>query len=214
MSKKKILFVSLSICIIAALITTYCCNKIIINNAKGKLFSDAQTIPYNKIGLLLGTSKLGRTGYPNPYYEYRIQAATQLIKQGKIKYLIISGDNSTKDYNEPESMRADLIAAGIDSAIIYLDYAGFRTFDSVVRLKEIFGQGSVTFISQQFHNERAIYTAGKTGITAIGYNACDVKGKQSLRIRLREKLARVKVFLDFWSGKQPHFLGEKIIIPA
>jgi SanA protein len=114
----------------------------------------------------------------------------------------------------PEDMRADLMAAGIDSSVIFLDYAGFRTFDSVVRLKEVFSQDSVTIISQPFHNERALYMASKEGITAIGFNAADVSAKYGFRVQLREKLARVKVFVDYWLGKKPRFLGSKVNIPA
>jgi SanA protein len=110
-------------------------------------------------------------------------------------------------------MRLDLISAGIDSAVIYLDYAGFRTFDSMVRLKEIFSQDSVTVISQQFHNERAIYIASQEGIAAIGFNAKDVSKKFGFRVQLREKFARVKVFVDYLTGKNPKFLGAKVAIP-
>ena len=122
---------------------------------------------------------------------------------------MISGDNGRRGYNEPESMRSDLIRAGIDSTVLFLDYAGFRTFDSIKRLKEIFGQDSVTIISQAFHNERAIYIAGKEGITAIGFNARDVGGGEGFRTAIREKLARVKVFLDQAFGKKPRFLAKE-----
>jgi SanA protein len=194
--------------------TIYFCNKQIVDTAKGKLFSDTNSIPYNKIGLLLGTSQYLANGVLNPYYSYRIDATLKLMQTSKIKYVIISGDNGHKEYNEPEMMRADLIKAGIDSLHIFLDYAGFRTFDSMVRLKEIFGQDAVTVISQQFHNERAIYTASKLGINAVGFNATDVSTAQGLKTQMREKLARVKVFLDFLFGNKPKFLGDKIIIPA
>jgi SanA protein len=214
MRKRKIIWYSLLALIPICFITVIACNYIINKTAKGKLFTDAKTIPYNKVGLLLGTSKRLSSGYQNLYYYYRIEAATQLLKEGKIKYLVISGDNSRKDYSEPEDMRADLIAAGIDSTVIFLDYAGFRTFDSVVRLKEIFSQDSVTIISQQFHNERALYMARKEGITAIAFNAKDVSAHYGFVTQLREKFARVKVFVDYLTGKKPKFLGEKVIIPA
>jgi SanA protein len=213
MIKKRILLFILPAIVFIA-VTTYFCNKIIVDYAKGKLYHDTQSIPYNRIGLLLGTSRSGPGGGDNFYYKYRIEAAVKLLKEHKIKYLIISGDNGRKDYNEPASMRADLINAGIDSTVIYLDYAGFRTFDSIVRLKEIFGQDSATIISQPFHNERAIYTASKEGIIAIGFNARDVGYSAGMKTQLREKLARVKIFLDIWFGKKPKFLGEKIKIPA
>jgi SanA protein len=212
--KKKIILYSLLALIPVCLLTICWCNKIITNTAKGKLFTDVAVIPFNKVGLLLGTSKSLVNGFPNYYYTYRIKAAAQLLKAGKIKYLVISGDNSRKEYSEPEDMRADLMATGIDSSVIFLDYAGFRTFDSIVRLKKIFGQDSVTIISQQFHNERALYMAGKEGIATIAFNAADVSARQGIAVQLREKLARVKVFVDYWFGKKPKFLGEKVPIPA
>lgn len=101
---------------------------------------------------------------------------------------------------------------GIPSNKIFLDYAGFRTLDSVIRAKEIFDQKSITIISQQFHNERAIYLAEKNGIAAIGFNARDVTGTHGLKIRVREEFARTKAYLAILFGVQPKFLGEKIEI--
>jgi len=213
--KKKKIFIRITIVlIVATCLITYLCNRAITNSAEGHLYSDVATIPFNRVGLLLGTSKAGRKGGNNPYYDYRIKAAINLIQNNKIKYLVISGDNGRKDYNEPEMMRSDLMNAGIDSSIIYLDYAGFRTFDSVKRLKEIFGQDSVTVISQQFHNERAIYIALKEGLTAIGFNARDVGSRQGLKTQIREKMARVKVFVDYLFGVKPKYLGDKVSIPS
>lgn len=212
MRKKKILHITLLFLFLPFLIV-YFCNKAIDNAAEGKLYSNVDSIPYNKVGLLLGTAKYLSNGYTNYYYKYRIDAAVKLYKARKISYIIISGDNSRKDYNEPELMRNDLIASGIDSSHIYLDYAGFRTFDSMVRLKKIFGQDSATIISQPFHNERAIYIASGQGIAAIGFNAQDLNAQAGFKVQLREKFARTKVFLDHLFGKEPKFLGEKIIIP-
>ncbi|GAB4094062.1 ElyC/SanA/YdcF family protein [Flaviaesturariibacter terrae] len=190
------------------------CNSAVDKAAAGHLYSDVAAIPYRKVGLLLGTSKQLAGGWENLYYKYRIQAATALVKAGKVKYLIISGDNGRKDYNEPEMMRSDLIAAGVDSSRIFLDYAGFRTFDSMVRLREIFSQDSVTVISQPFHNERALFIASKEGISAIGFNARDVSARTGFRVQVRERLARVKLFLDYLLGKQPKYLGPKVDLPS
>jgi SanA protein len=214
MKKRKILIGTFLALIVTGLLTIYFCNRSVVNSAKGHLYSDPKEIPFNRVGLLLGTSKAGRNGHNNPYYDYRIQAAIKLIKERKIKYLVISGDNSRKEYNEPEMMRADLVNAGIDSSIIYLDYAGLRTFDSIKRLKEIFGQDPVTVISQQFHNERAIYIASRERITAIGFNATDVRSRQGLKTQIREKIARVKVFIDYLFGAKPKYPGSKIKIPS
>ena len=116
---------------------------------------------------MLGTSPKLRNGEDNLYFLYRIQATADLYKAGKISYILISGDNSRSNYNEPESMKQALIRLGIPSKVIYLDYAGLRTLDSVVRAKKIFGQNSITIISQKFHNERAIFIAQAYGIDAL-----------------------------------------------
>lgn len=181
--------------------------------AEGKLYSSVATVPFRKTGMVPGTSKFLPKGYLNPYYVYRLHAAIDLYRSGKISVILVSGDNGRKSYNEPEMMRSDLIHAGIDSSHIYLDYAGFRTFDSMVRLHDIFSQDSVTVISQQFQNERALYIASRLGISAIGFNAQDVNKSLGFRVQLREKFARVKVILDFLFGKKPKYLGPKIIIP-
>src|SRR5215212_6327852 len=213
MRKKKFIIYFILFLLFISMVSIYAANSIIINACKGKLYSNIEAIPYNKTGLLLGTGKFLSGGSVNPYYAYRLTAARDLIKTGKIKYLVISGDNSRKDYNEPQEMRNDLVRQGIDSTIIFLDYAGFRTFDSMIRLKEIFGQTSVTVISQPFHNERAIYIASKNGIDAIGFNAHDVGKNVGLKVQLREKFARVKVFIDQFFGKKPKYLGKKIELP-
>jgi SanA protein len=213
-SNKKKFLAFLLLVITIALLITYTCNEIIVYAAKGKLYSNVDSIPFNKVGLLLGTSKYAAGDRDNPFYDYRINAAAKLIQSGKIKYLIISGDNGRKDYNEPASMRADLINHGVDSSIIYLDYAGFRTFDSMLRLKIIFGQDSVTVISQPFHNERAIYIASREGINAIGFNASNVSRRVGFITSIREKLARVKVFVDLLFNTKPRFLGNSIAIPS
>jgi SanA protein len=170
-------------------------------------------VPETKVALLLGTGKNLNNGMPNAYFYNRIQAAIDLYKSGKIRYIIVSGDNSTKDYNEPEDMQLTLIKYGIPKDRIVMDHAGFRTLDSVVRAKEIFGQSKLVIISQKFHNERAVFLAKKNGIEAFGYNANDVNKYAGLKTNLREYLAKTKVYWDLLFGVQPKFGGEKILIP-
>ena len=111
-----------------------------------------------------------------------------------------------------QDFKEELVKRGIPEDRIFLDYAGFRTLDSVIRAKEIFGQEEITIISQEFHNERAIYLAGKNDIEAVGFNARDVSRRYGLKVQLREYLARTKVFLDILFEVEPKFLGEKIEI--
>ena len=208
---RKVLKITIPI-VIALLLLMVFSNYRIEEHAQGKTYAALADIPHNKVGLVLGTSKRLSNGYINLYYKYRIEAAVSLFKSGKIDYIIISGDNGTKQYNEPITFKKDIVKAGIPDDHIFLDYAGFRTLDSVVRAKEIFGQESITVISQQFHNERAIYLAENFGIDAIGFNAQDVSKRYGFKVRLRECLARTKVFLDILFNVQPKFLGEKIEI--
>ena len=210
--KSKILIILIFL-LVAIFVLIKFCDDGIKQVSAGKVFYNTEGISNNKTGLLLGTGKFLKNGYENPYYTYRIRAANDLLKSGKIKYLIISGDNSQKNYNEPEMMKQDLIKLGIDSTKIYLDFAGFRTFDSIIRAKEIFGQDSITIISQAWHNERAIFIAEKEGITAIGFNAKDVNKRAGLKTQIREKLARVKVYFDYLFNTKPKFLGKKVEIP-
>ena len=175
--------------------------------------SSIHKLPQEKVGLVLGTSKNLKNGNKNRYFFNRIDAAEQLYKAGKIKYIIVSGDNSTKNYNEPEDMQNELIARGIPKSHILLDFAGLRTLDSVVRAKEIFGQRSYLIISQRFHNERAVFLAQKKGIEAYGYNARDVNKKGGFKTNVREYFARVKVFWDLFFGVEPKFGGSKVVIP-
>lgn len=188
------------------------CNRIIISTSEDKLYDNALQIPENRVGLLLGTSPKLRGGRSNLYFDYRIQAAVALYRQGKISRILVSGDNRKRNYNEPVEMRKALIANGIPDSVIVMDFAGIRTLDSVVRSKKIFGQDSVTIISQRFHNERALYIAGRNGIVAIGFNAKDVDAYSGLKTNLRELLARVKVFIDLLTRKGPRHLGEPIQI--
>lgn len=187
-------------------------DKAIEDAIQGRIFSDEGTVQKHKVGLLLGTSKLLKDGRTNLYFQYRIDAAVTLFENGKIEHVLISGDHGIDTYNEPLDMKNELMRRGIPESNIHLDYAGFRTLDSVVRAKEIFGQRSFIVISQRFHNERAVYLAIQNGIDAIGFNAKDVDPILGFKTNAREKLARVKAYLDVLFGVRPKFLGERIAI--
>lgn len=191
---------------------TISANYVIEKSAEDFTYSIASEVPKNKVGLLLGTSKYLRAGGINPYFKYRIDAAIQLYQFGKIDFILVSGDNRHRSYNEPVEFQKELMKHGIPEDRIVLDYAGFRTLDSVIRAQEVFGQKSFTIISQEFHNERAIYLAHKHGIQAIGFNAKDLKGRQAIKVMSREYLARTKAVLDVLRGVEPKFLGTPISI--
>lgn len=189
----------------------YFSNQHVIKISEGKNTDIIDEVIPKNVGLLLGTGKYLKNGNQNPYYLYRIEAAVKLYKAGKIKHIIISGDNSRDDYDEPELMRQDLIAAGIPDSCLSLDYAGFRTLDSIIRCKEIYDQEEFVIISQKFHNERALFIAEKKNLKATAFNAKSPDMSYNKYNKFREYLARVNAVLDVYILKtSPKFLGEKV----
>lgn len=190
------------------------CSYSVEANAAGKTYDDVNEIPYNKVGLLLGTCKTMKDRKTiNPFWKYRLDAAYRLWKAKKIDRILISGDNGWHGYNEPQDFMDAFIALGIPDSCLVCDFAGFRTHDSVIRCKKVFGQNKVTVISQEFHNERALYIAQKYQMDAIGYNAEMVGFRNNLYNYFREKAARVLLFTDLYVfNTQPHFLGRKMVI--
>ena len=175
--------------------------------AAGRVYSDVGAVPAREYGLLPGTSRLVHGKYLNTYFFNRIHAAVELYRAGKIKKIIVSGDNSRSDYNETGDMERELIAEGVAPEDVLSDFAGFRTLDSVVRARNLFGATEITVISQRFHCERAIYLAAQHGIDAVGFEADEV-APRAIRIKLavREAFARVLAVLDAEVLKtKPHF---------
>lgn len=211
---KNLLFNKWSLGISVVLISFVVFSNILIANyASEKIFNDENETPETSVALLLGTSRYTVRGNTNLYFKYRIQATTNLYKSGKIKHIIVSGDNSLTSYNEPREMRKALLANGIPDSSITLDFAGFRTLDSVVRCKEVFGQDNFIIISQHFHLERALYIAKKFNINAIGFAAQNPPEKYSFKTNVREYFARTKAIIDlYFLNTQPKFLGKKEII--
>ena len=211
MKPRKIIKITL-IVVLAMTAAVFGTDLWVTEAAGDRLYSDVTKVPYNKVGLLLGTSKYLSGGYINPYYQYRIDAAIALFKSGKATYVLVSGDNGEEHYNEPESMKKDLIASGIPADRIFLDYAGFRTLDSILRCRDVFGTFAITIISQPFHNQRALFIADHKKMTAVAFNAQDVSAQNGIKTQVREKFARIKMLLDLALGKEAKFYGKKIEI--
>ena len=201
----------LAVLILSFLIFTGCYFIVEFSTAD-RIYREVEKIPHNKVGLVLGTARHQVGGGINPYYQSRIDATIELFRAGKISYVLVSGDNGSVYYNEPNTIKKDLVAGGIPEKKIYLDYAGFRTLDSMIRARIVFGLDSVTVISQEFHTERALFIASKKDLYAIGYSAKDVSGSRGVKVHLREYFARVKVFLDLIFNTQPRFYGKRIEI--
>ena len=175
--------------------------------AAGRVYDDVENIPAREYGLLPGTSRLVHGKYLNTYFYNRIHAAVELYKAGKIRKIIVSGDNGRTDYNETGDMARELIAKGVAPEDVLSDYAGFRTLDSVVRARNLFGATEITVISQRFQCERAIYLAARHGIDAAGFEADEVAPRHvRVRLAVREAFARVLAVLDAEVlNTKPHF---------
>lgn len=219
LEKRRIIFLKraayvLSAILFVSLAFTVYANIKVENTVRNRIYASIEEIPHNKVALLLGTNPLNRLGRPNSYFINRINTAAELFHADKVDFIIASGDNHTSQYDEPTAMRDSLIAHGVPEERIILDFAGFRTLDSVVRAKKVFGCDSITIVSQDDHNARALYIAEACGLEAVAISA-PLRASRRVRIRLaiREWLARDKMMLDLWFGKQPHFLGERITIP-
>ena len=211
--RNKTLAIVLCAVVLIGAIIPFAAYKIVADRASDRVYDNVDSIPFNEVGMVLGTNPMAVGGYINPYFADRIDAVVDLYNAGKIKYILISGDNSRKEYSEPDVMRDSLVARGIPAEVIYLDYAGFRTLDSVVRAKHVFGLNKLTVISQRFHNERSIFLGDWQGINLIGYNAKEsTQTYYRIKNHLREGLARVKLFLDMLIGIGPKFLGKQIPI--
>lgn len=189
---KRWIFIYTPLICIAVVFT---CNFIVERNADGRMYTNVNDVPAVSAALVLGTSP-GTKNKVNLFYKYRMEAAAALWKAGKVKYIIVSGDNSTVQYDETTFMRNTLHELGVPDSVITLDYAGFRTLDSVVRAYWVFGQQNIVIVSQEFHNERAIYIADHFGMNAIGFCAQDVPEGRGLKTYFREYFARVAAVLD------------------
>ncbi len=197
----KIFLWALGLFTVLCAILLFVCNQIVVSNAKGKVFPDIDSVRYNQVGLLLGTTPQSRlTKATNYFFVYRIDAAEQLYKAGKIKKILISGsDDSLDGVNEPECMRDSLMARGIPERDIVLDGKGYRTISSIINANKKFGLKSFTIISQAFHNERAIYQAEHLGLNVENiqaYNAKMPTSRWAYITSIREYFARVKMFWD------------------
>lgn len=211
MKKAKKIFFYSSLSILALAIFIALCNVWVIQSSKNQIMIHEDKIPKEyKVALLLGTSEYTIKGRTNLFFKYRIDAAAQLYHSGTIKHIIVSGDNSLVEYNEPRQMYKALIKAGVPEKAITFDYAGFRTLDSVVRSKEVFGQNNIVIISQRFHVERALFIANKYHIDAMAFPAKNPPEKYAFKTQLREYLAKTLAVIDVYLlNRQPKFLGEK-----
>lgn len=172
------------------------CHLVVVGVADRYCYDAADSLPPARVGVLLGTSKYTSAGNPNPFYVSRLEAARELFVSGKIQSILVSGYKTAHGYDEPRSMRDDLIRKGIPQDRIFRDDHGDRTFDSILRVKRVFRIDSCVIISQRFHIERAVYIGRRYGMVVDGYAAPDNPDRAGVSQSIRELLARVRAVID------------------
>jgi SanA protein len=202
------------ICAALAIVSVLALNEWIVRSTRAAVFTEIAALPQNDVALVLGTGKLLRgSGKINPHFRKRTEAAAALFHAGKVKHLLLSGDNHIAGYDEPTDMAEALMALNVPPSAMTLDYAGFRTLDSVVRARKVFGQSKITIVTDDFHVARAVYLARHEGLEAVAFSSVKVSTLFSARTRVREVGARVKAALDVYVlNTKPHFLGEPVEI--
>lgn len=178
---------------------------------RGRIFADAADIPECYAALVLG-ARVMPDKTPSAMLEDRIRAAVDLYKAGKVKKLLMSGDNSKSTYDEVTVMRDYAIGLGVDPDDVLRDFAGFRTYDSIYRARELWDVRDAIIVTQRFHLPRSLYLAQKLGVDAWGFVADRRRyyAPSMKKARFREVLGRTAGWLDANLLKpEPHFLGQK-----
>jgi SanA protein len=161
-----------------------------------------------KVGIVFGTSHWTRSGVRNPHFHARMRTAATLIEQSRVEHLLLSGDNRTQAYNEPRAMWRELYRRGVASEQLTMDFAGFSTYDTLARARDVFQLDKALLITQSWHLPRAVYIGRALGMDVTGCAADDPKVSVEWRLKLREWAARAATLGDLYIwGREPYFLG-------
>ena len=216
MNMRRLKFFKFAAIGVAVMVLAWCASAIAVYAiSSGRVFDGARidAVPRQRAAVVLGCVRTLPNGLNNLYFSRRIDAAAELYKAGKVDCLVVSGDNHVKGYDEPSDMKESLVNAGVPAERIVCDYAGFRTLDTVVRAKKVFGLDSFIIVSQPDHVRRAVFTARGFGCDAYGYAAKDVNGRYSIKTTIREQLAKIAAVLDVILRRSPKFLGPREPLP-
>lgn len=216
--KKKTLFVC--ICVLLALVVSCGCfvlgvNAYVVSSTKERVITVAEAVKLDELDCILVLGCLVKAdGTPSDMLRDRLTVATELyfeMERGeKDTPLLMSGDHGREEYNEVYAMKQFAIAAGVDSSEVFMDHAGFSTYESIYRAKEIFGADKIVIVTQDYHLSRALYIAQSLGIEAYGV-AADARTYSGQLVRdLREVLARNKDFFYAGLKPEPTYLGDEI----
>ena len=197
-----------------ALIFAYAIHQTVRKTGSDRIYFDPDLVPAREVAVVLGTSPNIGSG-SNPFFESRMDACAELWRRGKVRHFIVSGDNGRKGYDEPTAMRDALVSRAVPPAAITLDYAGFRTLDTMARATAVFGQRKVTIITDDFHLPRSLFLADAHGLDAIGFGGKPVPLQWSKKTRIREIASRIAAWLDVYAlHTKPKFFGPPVAVPV
>ncbi|MFD2189284.1 SanA/YdcF family protein [Pistricoccus aurantiacus] len=211
----KRILTGLGCALAAAALLIVAANLWVLGSTRYQIRTSLAACVTQPLGIVFGTTQWNVQGGRNPHFEARMQAAAELLRRRRIQHLLLSGDNRTRYYNEPITMWRYLREHAVPDRSMTLDYAGFSTFDTLVRARKVFGVERAILITQDWHLPRALYIADVLGINAIGCAAPTRRAAGSWRLEAREWLARVGMLGDLYLWhRQPYFLGpqEPLII--
>ncbi|MFF3375122.1 vancomycin high temperature exclusion protein [Streptomyces sp. NPDC002680] len=173
--------------------------------ATGDRLRGVSDVPRTDVAVVFGAGLWD--GEPSPYLAHRLDAAAELYRAGRVKVVLVTGDNSREDYDEPDAMRGYLTRHGVPDGRIVSDYAGFDTWDSCVRAKKIFGVDRAVLISQGFHIRRAVALCEAAGVESYGVGVEDRHDVTWYYGGVREIFAAGKAAVDVVFEPDPRFLG-------
>ncbi len=207
----KLLSLLVILAVLVLFVFPFCVYKYFNYYSGPYMFSKTKQVPQSHTALVLGAQVLNNNRVSHVLYD-RIISSVQLYRSKKIKKFLLSGDHGTKQYDEVNTMKHHLLKNRIEAKHIFLDHAGFDTYDSIIRADKVFGAKDIVIVTQRFHLPRAIYIARKSGLNAYGYVADKRTYSGITRYKIREMYARVKALLEVQLGSSPKFLGKKISI--
>jgi SanA protein len=188
-------------------------NLLMVYAARPYIYVDTAKVPRNDVALVLGTGPFTAKGNPNLHFEVRVNAAATLLKSGKVKHLLLSGDNHIRGYDEPTEMKNALLKLGVPESAMTLDYAGLRTLDSMERARKIFGQTNLTIVTEDFHAARSVFLARHFDIKPVLFTAEKLPLAWEYPVTVREIAARVWALLDVYvRHRGARHLGDPIQI--
>ena len=183
-------------------------NFYVISSSNPYCFRSSGSLPEVPVAIVFGAGI--RNNAPSKYLKDRLDAGIRAYTEGKVRKLLLSGDNGSKSYDELAVMKAYCASHGVDTLNIFVDYAGFDTYSTLYRARHIFGVEEAILVTQNYHLDRAVFIGRHLGIDAVGY-AADRGGYSNLRKnKIREAFATVKSVIDVMYGRKPKFLGKKV----